>query len=185
MPIFGLGSSLGGYTAVQPTAQQTVTEAPVAASTDADEPRPSTTVTLTNGSVSEVNAYTGALNGTPLSITASPQLFVQADKNNDLSLSLEEFTDQMARIGVSQDDAAQLFDSINVSRNAKLSLDDFVTGVAATNAQGNDVFQKLYMSYISHQDGTFDERLLSAFMDKGASVAAQYWGAHPDLQRRT
>jgi hypothetical protein len=60
----------------------------------------------------------------------------------------------------------------------------FVKGVVATNAKGNSVFQNLLTSYTSGADGKFSPAAFDAFMAQGASVATQYWTAHPELQQR-
>jgi Ca2+-binding EF-hand superfamily protein len=186
MSISSVGPAAATYTAVGP--QSSTDESPAAtppAPAPSDTTRPSTTVTLSDRSVSEiVPAYLDKTKSMPMSVAAAPQLFAQADANHDNTLSLEEFTDQLKRVGVNSDAAKQLFDSINSSKGNKLSIDDFVNGVVATNAKGNGVFQDLLSSYTSDADGKFSVGAFDSFMAQGASVANQYWAEHPELQQR-
>lgn len=149
------------------------------------EPKPSTVVTLGDGTVSEVSTYTGKLSSMPMSVATAPEIFVQGDADHDNSLSLNEFTQQMKRVGVSSDAAAKLFEELNVSKTKNLSLDDFVKGVVSTNAKGSSVFQDLYVLYTSDKDGKFSPEAEKSFIAQGAMVAQQYWTKHPELQRRS
>jgi len=119
-----------------------------------------------------------------MSVAAAPEIFAQGDADLDNSLSLVEFTHQMKRVGLSSGDAKKLFEDLNVSKNANLSLDDFVKGVVATNSKGSSVFQELYGSYTSDENGIFDPQSFESFMSKGSAVAQQYWALHPELQQR-
>lgn len=192
-------SSLGGPAADYPTPAAPVTgsdsvstgpaTAAVADSTPAMPPaaRPSTTVTLSDGREIEVEVvmYTGKVSSMPMSVASAPQLFVQADKDQDGKLSLDEFTDQLKRVGVNADDAKKLFQSFNKSKGSEMSIDDFVDGVVATNAGGSSVYQDLYASYTSGADGKYSMQVDAAYMAQGASTAAAYWTRHPELQRRS
>jgi len=88
----------------------------------------------------DVVMYTGKMSSMPMSVASAPQLFVQADKDHDGKLSLDEFTDQLKRVGVSADDAKKMFQSFNKSNGSEMSIDDFVNGVVATNAGGSSVY---------------------------------------------
>jgi hypothetical protein len=149
--------------------------------------RPSTTVTLSDGREIEVEVvmYTGKVTSMPMSVASAPQLFVQADKDHDGKLSLDEFTDQLKRVGVSADEAKTMFQSFNKSKGKEMSIDDFVDGVVATNAAGNSAYQNLYVSYTAGADGKYDMGVDAAYMAQGASTAAAYWAKHPELQRRS
>jgi len=133
----------------------------------------------------DVVMYTGKMSSMPMSVASAPQLFVQADKDHDGKLSLDEFTDQLKRVGVSADDAKKMFQSFNKSNGSEMSIDDFVNGVVATNAGGSSVYQDLYLSYTAGTDGKYDMGVDAAFMAQGASTAQAYWTKHPELQRRS
>jgi hypothetical protein len=192
-------SSVGGPAAdySNPTAAATgsdATGAALAAAPAADSApaapapsRPSTTVKLSDGREIEVDVvmYTGKVTSMPMSVASAPQLFVQADKDGDGKLSLDEFTDQLKRVGVSADEAKTMFQSFNKSKGKEMSIDDFVDGVVATNAGGNSVYQNLYVSYTAGADGKYDMGADAAYMAQGASTAAAYWAKHPELQRRS
>lgn len=184
MSITGLGSSAASYVAPSPPKSD---ESPATPDliTDGNATIPSTLVTLSGGIASEVSVYSVQPSGTPMSVTAAPELFVQADKDNDSELSLEEFTEQLKQVGVSAENAAKLFDSINTSKSKNLSLEDYVNGVASSNSNDNSVFQALFVSYTSDKDGQFSVEAFKAFRAQGASVASQYWAQHPELQQRS
>lgn len=192
-------SSLGGPAADYSTpaapantneaASATPTSAPAADSTPAAPApaRPSTTVTLSDGREIEVDVvmYTGKVTSMPMSVASAPQLFVQADKDHDGKLSLDEFTDQLKLVGVSADEAKTMFQNFNKSKGKEMSIDDFVDGVVATNAGGSSAYQDLYVSYTAGTDGKYDMGVDAAYMAQGASTAATYWAKHPELQRRS
>lgn len=184
MSVSGVNSSTSPYTPAT-TAKQGDSSSTVPSDSSSSQPTPSSVVTLSDGTVSEVSTYSGKLSSMPMSVATAPEIFVQGDADHDNSLSLDEFTQQMKKVGVSSDVAAKLFDDINVSKNTKLSLDDFVKGVVATNAKGNSVFQDLYVMYTAGKDGKFSFEASAAFMAQGAAVAQQYWSQHPELQQRS
>lgn len=184
MAVSGVNSSTSAYTSTTVAKPEDSTPS-IPASSGSTEPQPSTTVTLSDGTVSEVSTYTGKLSSMPMSVATAPEIFVQGDTDHDNSLSLQEFTQQLNRVGVSSDAAAKLFDEINTSKNANLSLDDFVNGVVAANKKGNSVFQDLFTLYTSDQNGKSSLEAFNTFMAQGAAVANQYWTEHPELQRRS
>jgi len=183
MSITGLGSSAASYVAPSAPKSDESPANPVFTE-EGHDTVPSTLVTLGGGGVSEVSVYSGKLGSIPMSVTAAPELFVQADKDNDNELSLEEFTEQLKQVGVSAENAEKLFDSINVSKGKKLSIDDYVNGVAS-NSNGTSAFQALFASYTSDKNGKFSIEAFAAFKAQGASVASRYWAQHPELQQRS
>jgi Ca2+-binding EF-hand superfamily protein len=183
MSISGVGPSAAGY-ASSAAKQDSPTASDAAEPTNVSTPSPATTVVWGERPASEISLYTGTVSSLPISVTAAPQLFVQADKDHDNALSLEEFKNQLKRVGVSSEAATQLFNSLNTSKGKNLSLDDFVNGVVSTNKAGNSVFQDLYVSYTTDEDGKFDMAIFNSLMAQGESVAGQYWAKHPELQRR-
>lgn len=146
---------------------------------------PSTSVTLSDGSVSEVSVYSGNLKMVPMSVVTAPQLFVQGDIDGDNLLSRDEFATQLKLVGVNDVEAAQLFDEFSHSKSDALSLDDYVQGIIAANKQGNDVFQRLFSVYTSGKEGGLDQDAFPAFVAAGASLAAQYWRDHPGILPRS
>jgi hypothetical protein len=190
MSISSVGSSAADYST--PAAPATSIDADSAAAdaatsqpSAAPASSPATTVTLSDGTVSNVVLYTGKMTSMPMSVAAAPQLFFAADKDHDGKLSLGEFTDQMKRAGMTSDQAKQLYQQFNKSKGKELSIDDYVDGVVATNTSGNSAFQDVYLSYTSGTDGKYDVNVDNAFMAQGASTAAAYWAKHPELQRRS
>lgn len=184
MTISGINSSTSSYTA-NAAAKADEQAASTPAKSVPSEPQPSTVVTLSDGSVSEVSTYSGKLSSMPMIVATAPEIFVQGDADNDNALSLEEFTEQLKRVGVSSDAAAKLFDEINTSKSSGLSIDEFVKGVVATNAKGDSVFQDLYSFYTSDESGKYSPEAFDSFMAQGATVARQYWAEHPELQQRS
>ncbi|MDB6145166.1 MAG: hypothetical protein JWP80_4210 [Pseudomonas sp.] len=191
MSISSVGSSAADYST--PAAPATGSNDAASAAPDpaasqppaAPAPSPSTTVTLSDGTVSNVVLYSGKMTSMPMSVAAAPQLFFAADKDHDGKLSLDEFTNQMKRVGMTSDEAKQLYQQFNKSKGKELSIDDYVDGVVATNTSGSSAFQDVYLSYTSGKDGKYDMAVDNAFMAQGASTAAAYWAKHPELQRRS
>lgn len=119
-----------------------------------------------------------------MSSASAPELFVQADSDGNGSLSLDEFASQLKRVGVDGTKATALFDSFNASKNAELTLDDYVKAVTGSDAQTRNLFQSLFASYTTDQSGNFSVQEFTHFKSQGAAVASEYWHAHPGLQQR-
>jgi hypothetical protein len=145
---------------------------------------PSTIVTLGSGNVAEVSVYSGKLSSVPMSSASAPELFVQADSDGNGSLSREEFARQLKRVGADDAKATALFDSFNTSKNAELTLDDYVKTVTSSDTDTRNLFQSLFASYTTDESGNFSIQEFANFKSQGAAVAAEYWHAHPGLQQR-
>jgi len=135
----------------------------------------STVVTLSNGQTSTVTGGSETLSGTPLSVAWAPQLFVQADADQDSKLSGGEFEALMKRVGVTTEAAQTLFNSFDASNDGSLSMSEFVQGVAATQASGNPVFDKVIDSYTVQQNGNLNQQAMQDFLSAGEAEAEKYW----------
>lgn len=147
--------------------------------------KPSTIVTLGQGSISEVSVYSDTLSSIPLSLASAPELFVQADTNGNGSLSRDEFASQLKRAGVDRRKATAMFDSFNVSKKAELTLNDYVMAIRGSDTETRNVFQNLFTSYTTDQTGQFSTQQFASFKAQGAAVADQYWHAYQELQQRS
>lgn len=119
-----------------------------------------------------------------MSSASAPELFVQADSDSNGLLSRGEFASQLKRVGVDDTKATAMFDSFNASKNAELSLDDYVKAVTSSDTNTSKLFQSLFASYTTDQSGNFSMQEFANFKSQGAAVAAEYWHAHPGLQQR-
>ncbi|MFT4436524.1 EF-hand domain-containing protein [Caballeronia sp. 15715] len=135
----------------------------------------STVVTLSNGRSSVVTELSETLVATPLAVAWAPQLFVQADTDNDNKLTGSEFVNLMKRAGMATDAAQALFQSFDVSKDGTLSMSEFVQGVAADQASGSTVFDKVIDSYAVSQNGESNPQSMQSFLSAGQGAAEQYW----------
>jgi Ca2+-binding EF-hand superfamily protein len=139
--------------------------------------RPSTIVTLSEGTTSSVQPGT-MKSSMPLSEAWGPQLFVLADTNGDKSLNDSEFAELMNRIGMPSDQAEELFSLFDTTKENRLSIDEFVEGIKSSNSQGNSIFQNVIDTIICNPTGEVNESALQNFLKQGSSAAESYWSRH-------
>lgn len=171
--------------ATQPASQTAADTPPSSTPQSETTVRPSTTVTLSSGVKAEVSVYSAGLSGTPMSVTSAPELFVQGDTDGNGSLSRDEFAKQLKRVGISDAQAGTIFDNFNSSKNAEMTLDDYVQGIMKSDKETSKVFQALFASYTSNANSQFNTQEFMKFKSQGASVAAKYWQSHPEIQQRS
>jgi Ca2+-binding EF-hand superfamily protein len=173
MAIPGVGALSSAYTAN--SAASSAATSGQAQSSESASSSPSTIVTLSDGTTSTVvEADPSSLQATPLAQLWSPQMFVQGDQNQDTQIDEEEFGQQLARVGVSEDDAKKLFQTFDSSGDGKVSPEEFIQGIRNSLGSGSDLFKNLLNSYIDDASGKLDVAAFSAFMQKGQALAEQY-----------
>jgi hypothetical protein len=171
-------TSIGGTAAFNSTSSNNsagARPAALTAASDANAVGGPSIVTLSNGQTSTVTEASGTLSSTPLAAAWAPQLFAQADTNQDGALTTSELAAQLKRVGVSADEAQKLFDSFDTSKNGSVSIDEYVKGVTADLARGSSLFNKVTDSYIAGQDGKTNESALQSFLSSGLEDAQKYW----------
>jgi hypothetical protein len=164
MSISPIGTAKAGYQAAVAAVAKT-SPAPTPASS------PSTIVTLSDGSESNVTEYSGKLSGTPLAVAWAPQMLVQADANKDEQLDSAEFAQQLERAGVTVDEAKKMFASFDKSADGALSVDEYVQGVKDSIAHGSQLFAGLSDLYTHDAAGHFDP---AGFLKDGQALAEKY-----------
>ncbi|NYE61539.1 hypothetical protein FHW58_002746 [Duganella sp. 1224] len=174
MAISGINSASGGYSAAPSNNDSAGAAKPAVTSTPSGDGK-SSIVTLSDGSsMNVIERDASALKATPLAVLRSPEMLVAGDGNQDQQIDADEFGKQLARIGVSADDAKKLFATFDASGDGKVSPDEYIQGVKDSIASGNDLFKNLLNSYINGDDGHLDLNAYAAFMQKGKELAAQY-----------
>lgn len=142
-----------------------------------DKLSPGTSFMMSNGSVAVVGDPSKE-EAIPMSVAWAPQLLVKGDSDGDRKLSFKEFAGIMRMAGMSQNDAAGLFAKFNHGKDGAVSVEDFVEGVSAAEASGNDVFTRVIQSFLNDAEGKMDDEAYKKFMAQGSEVADRYWGQH-------
>lgn len=176
MSISGITNTTQTYTAQSGKISQESESAVDAVSTSTPE-RPSTIVTLSDGTTSSVQPGT-MKSSMPLSEAWGPQLFVLADTNGDKNLDDSEFAELMNRIGMPSDQAKELFSIFDTMNKNSLTIDEFVQGIRTNNSQGNKIFQNVVDTIILNPSGEMNESALQDFLKQGAVAAESYWSRH-------
>ncbi|EJN34393.1 hypothetical protein [Pseudomonas sp. GM80] len=176
MSISGINNATQTYAAQSGKISQETESAVKSNSTSAKE-RPSTIVTLSDGTTSSVQPGT-MKSSMPLSEAWGPQLFVLADKNGDKDLNDSEFAELMNRIGMPSDQAKELFSTFDTMNKNSLTIDEFAQGIKSNNSQGKDIFQNVIDTIILNPTGEVNESALQDFLKQGAAAAESYWSRH-------
>jgi hypothetical protein len=135
----------------------------------------SSIVTLSDGhSMNVIELDSSTLKATHIAVLRSPEMMAAGDKNHDQQIDADEFSRQLARIGVGADDAKKLFDTFDSSGDGNVSPEEYIQGVRDSIASGNDLFMNLLNSYSNGADGHLDVNAYAAFMQQGKALAAQY-----------
>lgn len=127
-----------------------------------------------NASAYASETTNGVANVRPMSVAWAPETFVQADADSNNGLTSDEFAQELSRDGVVADVAKKLFESFDKSKDGRLSMNEFVDGVAADNASGSSTFQDLAAS------NETEEATMTSFLNKGSGAADQYWSGIRD-----
>jgi hypothetical protein len=190
MSISGVNSSAAFYQAAADNSPASSPAAPVnAASTaasivastfastaDADASFASSVVTLRNAQASNVTPMsTASLSSKSLSEAWAPQMHVQADADHDNLLSAGEFEDQMQRVGIAVAQAQEMFRRFDKSGDGRISVEEYVAGVKASNSSGSMLFNKLLDTYVRNPDGKINDQAETDFLSKGSAAAEKYW----------
>lgn len=116
-----------------------------------------------------------SLSSMPLSEAWAPQLFSQADQDGDGSVSEDEFTAQLSRAGVSDDDAGDWFRTFGGRDSGGLTVEQYFSGIQHANISGSTVFNQLVASYTQDKTGRVDVDRMVSFLDEGAKAADAFW----------
>jgi hypothetical protein len=175
MTISGINSASTSYSAATGANDAAGATRPALTSTPGSSDGKSSVVTLSDGSsMNVIEGDPGALKGVSLAALRSPELLVAGDKDQDQQIDADEFSKQLARIGVSVDDAKKLFATFDASGNGKVSPEVYIQGVKDSLSGGSNMFKDLLDSYTNDANGKFDMNAYAAFMQKGKELAAQY-----------
>ena len=173
MTISSINSASNSYSAAANNNEPAAADKPAAAVGSAGAS--STIVTLSDGTSSNViEGDSSKLQGTPMAVLRSPELLVAGDTDQDQQIDADEFGKQLARIGVSAEDAKKLFAAFDASGDGKVSPEEYIQGVKDSIAGGSNTFKDLLNSYITGADGHLDMNAYAAFMQKGKELAALY-----------
>ncbi len=174
MTISGINSASASYSAATSNNDTAGASKPAVTSTPSSDGK-SSIVTLSDGSsMNVIEGDPGALQGTPLAVLRSPELLVAGDNDQNQQIDADEFSKQLARIGVSADDAKKLFATFDASGDGKVSPEEYIQGVKDSISGGSNTFKDLLDSYTNDANGKFDMNAYAAFMQKGKELAAQY-----------
>ncbi|HEY4316647.1 MAG TPA: EF-hand domain-containing protein [Herbaspirillum sp.] len=118
---------------------------------------------------------TASLSSKSLSEAWAPQMHVQADADHDNLLSASEFEDQMQRVGIAVAQAQEMFRTFDKSGDGRISVEEYVAGVKASNSSGSTLFNRLLDSYVRNPDGKINDQAETDFLSKGSAAAEKYW----------
>jgi hypothetical protein len=142
----------------------------------ADASSTSSVVTLSNAQISNVTPLsTASLSSKSLSEAWAPQMHVQADADHDNQLNAGEFQDQMQRVGIAAAQAQEMFRQFDKSGDGRISVEEYVAGVKASNRSGSMLFNKLLDTYVRNPDGKINDQAETDFLSKGSAAAEKYW----------
>jgi hypothetical protein len=174
MTISSITAASTGYSAATSNNDSAGASQPAVTSTPSGDGNSSIVTLSDSSSMNVIERDPSKLQGTPLAVLRSPELVAAGDKDQDRQIDADEFGKQLARIGVSADDAKKLFATFDASGDGKVSPEEYIQGVKDSIAGGNDLFKNLLNSYINGENGQLDVSAYAAFMQQGKDLAAQY-----------
>lgn len=110
----------------------------------------------------------------PLSEAWAPQLFVRAGGAGG-KLDLDQFSKQLAIVGVDSARAKSMFKDFDASGDGSLSVDEYYEGIKAGGEKYKDLFQSLIDSYTRNADGSANEQKTNQFLAEGLALATKFW----------